>query len=148
VNDLLFVYGTLMRGGRNELTKVVRAKFVGCGTIRGRLYELGSFPGARPGRAGVDDLVRGELYRLLDPDAAIRELDRYEGFDEGAPGRSEFVREMVTVALDDGGENQAWAYWYNRPVDESRVIAGGDRREVPARGCSSASLSASQVVRA
>jgi gamma-glutamylcyclotransferase (GGCT)/AIG2-like uncharacterized protein YtfP len=43
--DLLFVYGTLMKGHRDDWQQKVRARFIGRGRITGKLYRLGKFPG-------------------------------------------------------------------------------------------------------
>ena len=135
MSDLLFVYVTLMQGQRNELAGMVRASWMGRATMPGCLYDLGSYPAAKQDGAGAAGRVRGELYRLADPEGAIAELDRYEGFDPRAPEASEFVREWVEVGLESGGALQAWAYLYNRPVDELRLVPGGDYRAAVAARC-------------
>ncbi len=55
-------------------------------------------------------------------------LDKYEGFFPLHPERSSFVRAVTSVVMDDGREKEAWVYFYNGPVDESKLIAGGDYR--------------------
>ncbi|HEY6293969.1 MAG TPA: gamma-glutamylcyclotransferase family protein [Terriglobia bacterium] len=129
--SFLFVYGSLMQGLRDDLLQKVRAKFVGAGTIQAKLYDLGRYPGAKPSTKTAER-VRGEVHRLADPEAALEILDRYEEYFRGAPGKSQFVRQVVRVTLDDGGQQQAWAYFYNRPVDESRLIPSGDYRVIVA----------------
>lgn len=126
--DLLFVYGTLLRGLRDDVLKKVGAKLVGTGTIQGRLYDLGRYPGAKR-RIGPSDRVRGEVHRLPDPENALAVLDEYEGFFPDTPAKCEFVREAVKVTLDGGRRQQAWAYLYNRPVDESQFMPSGDYRD-------------------
>lgn len=126
--SFLFVYGTLMRGGlRQDLMAEAGVRLLAEGTIQGRLYDLGQYPGAKPS-TNSDDLVRGEVHRLIDPARALAILDRYEGCFPGLPARSEFVRGVVRVTLNEGGQRPAWAYFYNRPVDESRRIPSGDYR--------------------
>ena len=124
----LFVYGTLMQGfdSLENWQSRVQAEFVGRGKIQGRLYDLGKFPGAI--RAAFEHLVRGEVYKLRNPANALDILDEYEGFFPLHPERSSFVRAVTPVVMDDGREKEAWVYFYNGPVDESKLIADGDYR--------------------
>jgi gamma-glutamylcyclotransferase (GGCT)/AIG2-like uncharacterized protein YtfP len=127
-HPLLFVYGTLMRGFREQLEEKVNATFLGEGTIKAELYDLGDYPGARLAGAASDSFVRGELYRLWDPEHAAGVLDEYEGCFPSDPGNSLFTRELVTVRLQDGGKRNAWTYLYNRPVDNASLIRSGNYR--------------------
>ena len=133
----LFVYGTLMGGGRDALLTKVEASCEGRGAICAKLYNLGEYPGARPDHKHI---VRGELYRLAQPRKALLVLDEYEDcwcslrpraqhLGAAARRRGLFVRELAMVQLDDGSEKKAWVYFYNRRVDESHWIASGDYRD-------------------
>ena len=73
--DLLFAYGTLMRGLPLHLLLERRAEWLGTGSIRGRLVDLGGYPGALPDGTGT---MRGELYRLQSPEL-LAVLDSAEG---------------------------------------------------------------------
>jgi gamma-glutamylcyclotransferase (GGCT)/AIG2-like uncharacterized protein YtfP len=121
----LFVYGTLLSCFRDDLLNKARARLVGTGEIRARLYDLGPYPGAK---ASLDptERVRGEVHRLFDLKTALSTLDEYEGFVPDGAARSPFVRAVVSVILDDGIHLRAWTYFYNRPVDDSRLLPGGD----------------------
>ena len=60
----VFVYGTLRRGGRNDINRLSPAPaYVGTGSVQGRLYPLGWYPGLA---LGGDDAVAvtGEVYRI------------------------------------------------------------------------------------
>jgi gamma-glutamylcyclotransferase (GGCT)/AIG2-like uncharacterized protein YtfP len=118
---VLATYGTLMRSfGRHEQLGVGdRLAFVTRCRWEGRLYDLGSFPGAVPG----DGTVYGELFRLRDP-AVWRVLDRYEGYDPAREEVSIFVRRRVDVACPDG--RPAWVYWYNGDPEEGARVSSGD----------------------
>jgi gamma-glutamylcyclotransferase (GGCT)/AIG2-like uncharacterized protein YtfP len=122
----LFVYGTLMGGQREDVLGEVGAKFVGRGTIRAKLYDLGQYPGAKSDQRHQ---VRGELYRLTDPEKAITLLDEYEEFVVDERRKSLFVRDRALVTLEDGRTRTAWVYLYNRPVDESQFMPSGDYRD-------------------
>ncbi len=97
----LFVYGTLRRGCDNRFARLLaeRAQFIGPARVAGRLYDFGSYPGAR--RASVPgEWIVGEIFRLDEPGELLAALDEYEG--------PEFERTMVSTqdALD------CWIYWY------------------------------------
>ena len=122
---LLFVYGTLMRGFPQARKRMARAEFLGLGTIRARLYDFGKYPGVRLCNADPGERVRGELYRLRDSTAALRELDIYEQYFELAPRKSLFARKRTHVTLDDGRSRSAWVYLYNRTMAGAKRIPGG-----------------------
>lgn len=112
---LLFAYGTLMRGFALHRWLQGAATFLGEGTVRGVLLSLGRYPGLveGPGR------VRGELYRLHDPEL-LAVLDRQEGYD--------FERRRVQVTLADGRRCRAWLYRYRGPRERAVPIPAGDWR--------------------
>lgn len=103
---LLFVYGTLRpdRAPPEVAPLLAGARIVGEGSVRGRLLDLGEFPGLVPDAAAR---VRGVLLDV--PEEALPALDAYEECDAGL-----FARRRVRVALDDGGEADCWAYEYAR----------------------------------
>lgn len=93
--------------------------------FQGRLYRVDDFPGATRS-AEPGDLVRGEVYRLQDPDLVLPRLDEYEDFDPADPQGSLYHREVADVRLHDGRQVSAWIYLYNRPVDGLPRLASGD----------------------
>jgi gamma-glutamylcyclotransferase (GGCT)/AIG2-like uncharacterized protein YtfP len=105
------------------------AELVGQGSTCGRLYDLGGYPGATPDGGESGQRVKGELYRLGDPELAMRVLDEYEDFFPLHPEQSLFVRTLVLVTLENGRREDAWAYFYNRAVDETKLIPSGDYRD-------------------
>ena len=129
----LFVYGTLMKGLQEGWQRKVGARFVGRGRINGKLYDLGKYPGAIFTDAGSGGYVKGELYKVRDPELATRILDRFEEFSPRRPHKSLFLRVVARVTLEDDRTEDAWVYVYNRPVDESKLIPSGDYREKLAR---------------
>jgi gamma-glutamylcyclotransferase (GGCT)/AIG2-like uncharacterized protein YtfP len=126
ISDLLFVYGTLMRGFEHPMARLLsaNAEFLGEATCRGRLYLVKHYPGLvlseDPG-----DIVFGELYRLQERCALLREFDMYEACGEGFAAPTEYVREMLPVTLGDGEAGEAWTYIYNWPVTNLPRIASG-----------------------
>jgi gamma-glutamylaminecyclotransferase len=110
---LLFVYGTLMRGGRNH-GALAAQRFLREAQTRPkyRLLDLGAYPGLVPaetdGRA-----IRGELYEV--ERRQIAELDRIEG----APAMYRLER----VEIEDEADPVS-AYIYRRESEGLPVVAG------------------------
>ena len=121
-SELLFAYGTLMRGYGLHAVLARRATAVGDGTVRGRLLDLGRYPGLVDGNGRV----HGEIYRLDDPQL-LPVLDREEGYN--------FVRRRGIVTLVDGRRVRVWLYRYRGPRERATPIPHGDyRRARPPRG--------------
>jgi gamma-glutamylcyclotransferase (GGCT)/AIG2-like uncharacterized protein YtfP len=125
-SDLLFVYGTLMRGFDHPMARLLaaHADFLGQAACRGRLVLVKHYPGLLLSDA-PSEVVHGELFRLRAPDELLRELDMYEACGEGFPEPTEYLRELIEVRGDDGSVGQAWTYVYNWPVTDLPVIASG-----------------------
>jgi len=113
----LFLYGTLMRGGAAHASFSLheRLAHVADASVRGRLYDLGGYPGLVDG----DGRVKGEVHRILDP-AVLAELDRYEACDPLHEETSEYVRRAI--ALPALGI-EAWVYLYRGPLDRAVPLA-------------------------
>ncbi len=76
----LFVYGTLLQG--LERAQVLReSAYLGPAMITGDLFDLGEYPGVRPGTGSVV----GELYEIAEN--TLEQIDRIEGYDEHSPPR-------------------------------------------------------------
>ena len=116
---LLFAYGTLMRGHPLHRLLEGRARFVGTGAVRGRLYDLGRYPAAVPDGTGS---VRGEVYRMVDP-ALWTALDSAEG--------PRYDRREAGVTTGEGAVLGAFVYWYVGPLGRAVPIPGGDYRAHP-----------------
>lgn len=115
--ELLFVYGTLRSRG-SAAARMAPARLLGAASYRGRLYDLGRYPGAVSSNDPAD-VVRGELFALRSPAASLlAELDRYEG--------PEFRRVRTRVRLDGGSLLESWIYLYNREVAHLPRVASGD----------------------
>jgi gamma-glutamylcyclotransferase (GGCT)/AIG2-like uncharacterized protein YtfP len=125
-SDLLFVYGTLMRGFDNPMAQLLSrsADFIGEAHCLGRLYLVTHYPGLVLSDE-TDDVVFGELFRLRRPAELLREFDMYEACGEGFAEPTEYVRQMLAVARAGGIVTEAWTYVYNRPVTDLARIASG-----------------------
>jgi gamma-glutamylcyclotransferase (GGCT)/AIG2-like uncharacterized protein YtfP len=94
----VFVYGTLRRGGRNDINRLYPApEYVGMGEVQGVLYHFDWYPGLTLGGEQAVTVV-GEVYRVAPALEAV--LDGIEQVEEGAD--SEYFKREVAVALADG----------------------------------------------
>jgi gamma-glutamylcyclotransferase (GGCT)/AIG2-like uncharacterized protein YtfP len=125
-SDLLFVYGTLMRGYEHPMARLLSANadFLGEASCCGRLYMVKHYPGLLLSDDAAD-IVFGELYRLRAVEDMLREFDMYEACGEGFPEPTQYVRQLLTLTLADGDAREAWTYIYNWPVaDLARIESG------------------------
>ena len=125
-SDLLFVYGTLMRGFDHPMARLLAANADCLGEARcgGRLYLVKHYPGLVLSDDPADT-VFGELFSLRECDALLREFDRYEACGEGFAEPTEYVRRMIEVTRADGPATEAWTYIYNWSVSGLPRITSG-----------------------
>jgi gamma-glutamylcyclotransferase (GGCT)/AIG2-like uncharacterized protein YtfP len=124
ISDHLFVYGTLMRGFDHPMARLLSANadFLGQAQCRGRLYLVKHYPGLLLSE-DASDIAFGELFRLRERDALLREFDMYEACGEGFAEPTEYVRQMINVTLGNGAASEAWTYVYNWPATDLLRIA-------------------------
>jgi gamma-glutamylcyclotransferase (GGCT)/AIG2-like uncharacterized protein YtfP len=127
-SDHLFVYGTLMRDFDHPMARMLsrNADFVGQARCRGRLYLVKHYPGLVLSD-DTSDAVYGEVYRLHQPEALLREFDMYEACGEGLAEPTQYIRQMLPVTLEEGASEavEVWTYIYNWPVVHLTRIASG-----------------------
>jgi gamma-glutamylcyclotransferase (GGCT)/AIG2-like uncharacterized protein YtfP len=144
--DYLFAYGTLLPGAAPaEIAGIAaRLKAVGEGCVRGRLYNLGHFPGAvleqtgneRRGKGKTSDdreadrnksgrMIYGTVFELPRDPEVLQALDAYEEFDPANPAASQFLRTRCLASLQSGSAIECWIYVYNRGVKNIPVVEGG-----------------------
>jgi gamma-glutamylcyclotransferase (GGCT)/AIG2-like uncharacterized protein YtfP len=96
---LVFVYGTLRRGGAGAMPiRFPKSKFIAAAKASGSLYDLGAYPGLV-----VDEskpLVVGEVYEV--DDETLKELDDFEA-------SSDYLRKQVGISLG-GQKRMCWTY--------------------------------------
>lgn len=109
--ERLFVYGTLMRRHPRSMFHLLgdRARFLGDARTRGRLVDLGDYPGLVPSD-DANAWVAGEVYEVRPSSGIWDRLDRYEGCAAGTPEPHEFERVVRRVVLDSGEAVEAWVY--------------------------------------
>lgn len=126
----MFIYGTLSpRLAPPEIEPTVRKlRRVGRGFIRGRLFDLGEYPGAILTRNGQP--IKGQIFELPNEPGILDRLDEFEGYDPARPKSSLFVRRRRRAELEDGRKIFCWVYAYNRPLRAARLVQSGDYSRV------------------
>jgi gamma-glutamylcyclotransferase (GGCT)/AIG2-like uncharacterized protein YtfP len=122
----LFVYGTLLpeRVAPQLAPLVAGLARIGPGSVPGRLYDLGPYPGAVPEPA-AEERIRGHVLAIPD-EAVLARLDAYEGDGPVGAASSGFVRETAVAILDDGASLECWIYAYRGDLSGARFVSGGD----------------------
>ena len=128
MNDLIFVYGTLL-DAENKYGLYLRdnSKFFSSAKLKGKLFDLGDYPGVVLYPDGAD-WVHGVLLQMDDPATVLDVLDIYEGFGKDQPQPNEFVR-VLAEAATESGIIICWVYVYNLPLNNFRQITSGNYLE-------------------
>jgi gamma-glutamylcyclotransferase (GGCT)/AIG2-like uncharacterized protein YtfP len=119
--DRLFLYGTLLPDLVRPPFDPLVAKLtpLGSATVRGRLYDLGPYPGLILDEAASE--VRGRLFALPQDPAVLAALDDYEG--------SCLYPRIECRATTANGETVAcWVYECHADLSRAVVIPDGDYR--------------------
>lgn len=127
--DAVFVYGTLLRG---ECRRAVIDAYPSARTLparaRGRLFDLGAYPGMVPAPIDRGAWVHGELVRCTSIEALLEELDGIEGFNGYGTPDSLFERRLVTVTIDGTQPQMAWTYILGATNPAGPPVPSGDWR--------------------
>lgn len=113
---LVFVYGTLRRGGAGAMSvRFPGAKFIADAEVSGSLYDLGAYPGLLLKESG--STVIGEVYEV--DEELLDELDEFEA-------SSRYLRRQVEISL--GTQRRAcWVYEPDTEFHSPRtLITSGD----------------------
>lgn len=127
----LFVYGSLRSGFHSPVYEYISRffKFIGEARVRGKLYDMGSYPAGVPTTDNC--FITGELYQAKNEHEfswAIGQLDDYEGVSVEADEVQLYRREVTEVHFN-GSSTHAWIYWYNGDTGGRPLIASGDLLE-------------------
>lgn len=110
---LIFVYGTLRRGGSNHF-RMASMDWVSSATVRGNLYRVDWFP------ALVLDpdapSVIGEIYQINNTSLAA--LDEFEG--------SQYHRALTTATDTQGQKFEVWIWEWIDSIETLQSIPSGD----------------------
>jgi len=96
----VFVYGTLRKGEVNDIGRAAARhglpapRLLGAASVRGRLFDFGSYPGLVPDPAAQP--VRGDVYEI--DDALVPVLDEIEEVYPGVEGLFRSREVGVTIA--------------------------------------------------
>jgi len=115
--DYLFVYGTLKKRFQSEMGRFLRSNstFIGKGKIKGKLYDLGKYPGLTISAAD-ESWVYGEVYKLHNAIPFFVVLDEYEG--------NEYSKQQIDVILEQS-ELRCWVYLFKRGTTIYPLISAG-----------------------
>ncbi len=97
------------------------SEYVGEATMQGVLYEVEDYPGVVESTK-PEDIVSGELYKILDDNVLLPLLDEYEECSKRFAQPHEYIRKILPITLTDGDSVMAWVYVYNRDVTELQRI--------------------------
>ena len=122
--ELLFVYGTLRRGGSNDIARLApSARFSGMARIRGALFDQGAYPAMTFDADGA--WVIGELYEVTPPDWRV--LDALEEVVTDANPLGQYFRVRAVATDENARPVECQVYVANpRAMRLERPIAGGD----------------------
>jgi gamma-glutamylcyclotransferase (GGCT)/AIG2-like uncharacterized protein YtfP len=123
--EYLFVYGTLLLSG-NEFAIYLQknSAFYKKGKFRGKLYNVGEYPGAIEITEG-DLYVHGIIVKLNNATVILKHIDHYEGFRAGQTKPYLFVRNLIEAETNNGIV-KCWVYLYNHSVNDLYLIKSGD----------------------
>ena len=124
----LFVYGTLRKSFDSPIQEKIApdVEWIGDAVIGGKLFDIGTYPGAVPLDEGENEHIKGELIRINDVERVMGILDEYEGFDLRNVNSSEYIRKQESVVLENRKLFLAWIYWYNWSVEGKSRITNND----------------------
>lgn len=113
---LVFVYGTLRRGGAGAMSiRFPNSKFIADAKVSASLYDLGAYPGLLLDESNSS--VIGEVYEV--DDEILNKLDEFEA-------SSNYLRKQVEISL--GSHSRlCWTYEPNPEFYSPRtLITSGD----------------------
>jgi len=124
MNRLLFVYGTLL-DAQNEYALYLKShsNLFSRGKIKGKLYDIGQYPGAILSYQ-ENEYIYGTILEINDGKNVLPVIDDYEGFGHDQPQPNEFIRVITEVETAVGLLN-SWIYLYNLSVEELPQIKSG-----------------------
>lgn len=118
--ELVFVYGTLRRGGSNSF-RMQGAEWSGEAEVFGKIYQIAWYPALI---LGGEKRVKGELYLVSLEQLAI--LDEYEGVSAGNQEHDEYRRVKASVFMKSGEEKIAWVWEWKKNDPAAIPLKSGD----------------------
>ena len=108
-NEFIFVYGTLRKEIATNMYHVLayHCEYFFNGHMQGKLYEVNGYPGVIESD-NPSDKVYGELYRIVDSELVLTQLDEYEECTDKYPEPHEYIRKKLLISLSGGVSVPAW----------------------------------------
>lgn len=128
----LFVYGTLrnsrIKDAVPEIAPYIKVRQKGF--VRGKLFDVGSYPAAIPYK-NSGKKVYGEILEIDNSklEEVLRILDEYEEYSPADKKSSLFVRDAVNVNTNDDKRLKSWIYWFNGEIKNLKEIKDGIYRK-------------------
>ena len=124
MNDLLFIYGTLLKED-NEYAGYLKnnSTFYSKGRLKGKLYDIGEYPGAILSDDD-DTCLYGNIVKMIEPDRVLPVINDYEGFGVDQSYPNEFIRVLGNIETGIGIVT-CWIYLYNLPITGLAVVKDG-----------------------
>lgn len=121
----LFIYGTFLpEVVAPEIRPIMNSlDTLGVGYMRGKLYDLGNYPGAIFEPEG--NWIIGRVYRLPEF-SLVKFFDSQEDYNSHDLAESLFIRQIVPVQMQEGKAIECWTYIYNQTTSHFPSIESGD----------------------
>ena len=105
----LFIYGSLLETD-NEFGLYLKQNttYYKPGKFKGKLYDVGEYPGAIASSAD-SYMVHGSILLLNNLAETLKHLDDYEGYGEDQLQPNLFVRKLLTIQTADANV-KCWVY--------------------------------------
>ncbi|MDX1666375.1 MAG: gamma-glutamylcyclotransferase family protein [Saprospiraceae bacterium] len=125
MTDLLFTYGTLMRGIPSKYAErlLQASDFLGEARVAGRLYDLGRYPGLISDPRS-NKQVTGHIYKLKHPRTRLKQIDAYEGIIASIPTEQQEYSRIVVPVAHASGSLYCWAYVWKQFRPGTPEISG------------------------
>ena len=103
-SHFVFVYGSLRSGFQSPAYEYISRyfNFFGEAKVKGKLFDLGEYPGAVPTQE--ESFIKGELYLIKNENEfswAIAQLDDYEGVLVEPSEKPLYRREIADIFVND-----------------------------------------------
>ena len=126
----LFVYGTLLKDVKNEMSQFLHANSLNIkeAFVYAQLFDLGDYPGVFLSNNKTDK-VFGQVVKIKNEENVLKKLDIYEGVGHEFEYPNEYKRLNITAYLKDLTSINAWIYCYNHSLTNATKIASGNYLE-------------------
>jgi len=100
------------------------ATFECAALMPGLLYDLGQYPGAVY-QPSASTFVKGQVWRMQEPDLLWPLLHAYEAYDPARPEHSEYRCALIDL-FAEGPVERTWTYLYQGSTEGLSLIPDGD----------------------